>query len=190
MLEAVPNPDWVARPGSFARSHEAGRSVDVTIASPHEQCPPARRVGGVCLVDMGTDFDDFSPRALAFATEGISTQAQANRADLRAAQAGGRAGQRIASLPRWSGGRPVNQRGHDLAQPLRSDSTREPSRGRATAQPCALARSTGASLPRLRSCTLQSKTAKAGRHADRGLPGESRTSHSHGRSNFTFYLHF
>jgi D-alanyl-D-alanine dipeptidase len=25
MLEAVPNPDWVARPGWFARSHEAGR---------------------------------------------------------------------------------------------------------------------------------------------------------------------
>lgn len=90
MLEAVPNPDWVARPGSFARSHEAGRSVDVTIASSQEQCPPARRVGGVCLVDMGTDFDDFSPRALAFATEGISAQAQANRADLRAAQASGR----------------------------------------------------------------------------------------------------
>ena len=90
MLEAVPNPDWVARPGSFARSHEARRSVDVTIASPQEQWPPARRVGGVCLVDMGTDFDDFSPRALAFATEGISAQAQANRADLRAAQASGR----------------------------------------------------------------------------------------------------
>ena len=54
MFEAVPNPNWVARPGAFARSHEAGRSVDVTIASPQG------------LVDMGTDFDEFSPRSLAF----------------------------------------------------------------------------------------------------------------------------
>jgi hypothetical protein len=63
MLEAVPNPDWVARPGSFARSHEAGRSVDVTIASLQEQCPPARRVGGVCLVDMGTDLVGLGDKA-------------------------------------------------------------------------------------------------------------------------------
>ena len=32
MFEAVPNPAWVAKPGSYARSHESGRSVDVTIA--------------------------------------------------------------------------------------------------------------------------------------------------------------
>src|SRR5271156_6885061 len=51
MFDVVPNPAWVAKPGSSARSHEAGRSVDVTIASVQEQCPR-------CLVDMGTDFDD------------------------------------------------------------------------------------------------------------------------------------
>jgi len=93
MFEAVPNPAWVARPGPFARSHVAGRSVDVTIAvrkgSRQGECPPARQVGGVCLVGMGTDFDDFSPPALAFATEGIGAQAQANRADLRGAMSAG-----------------------------------------------------------------------------------------------------
>lgn len=73
MWEAVPNPDWVARPGPYTRSHEAGRSVDVTIADAQG------------LVDMGTDFDDFSSRALAFATQGVSGEQQANRADLRAA---------------------------------------------------------------------------------------------------------
>jgi zinc D-Ala-D-Ala dipeptidase len=41
-------------------------------------------------VDMGTDFDDFTPRALAYATDGVSPAAQANRARLRdAMQAGG-----------------------------------------------------------------------------------------------------
>src|SRR5262249_48146683 len=83
MWEAVPNPAWVARPGPYARSHEAGRSVDVTIASLKEPCPTAQQVSGACLVDMGTDFDDFSPRGQAFATEGVGAQAQANRARLR-----------------------------------------------------------------------------------------------------------
>src|SRR3984885_15236327 len=59
MFNVVPNPAWVARPGSSARSHEAGRSVDVTIASVQEQCPPTRQLAGRCLADMGTDFDDF-----------------------------------------------------------------------------------------------------------------------------------
>lgn len=78
MWEAVPDPNWVARPGSYSRSHEAGRSVDVTIAR------------GGALVDMGTDFDDFTPKALAFATDGVSAAAQANRAALRdAMKAGG-----------------------------------------------------------------------------------------------------
>jgi D-alanyl-D-alanine dipeptidase len=41
-------------------------------------------------VDMGTDFDDFTPRALAYATDGVSAGAQANRAQLRdAMKAGG-----------------------------------------------------------------------------------------------------
>lgn len=77
MFEAVPDPNWVARPGPYARSHEAGLSVDVTLA----------RDGA--LVDMGTDFDDFTPRATAYATDGVSPAAQANRARLRDAMAAG-----------------------------------------------------------------------------------------------------
>ena len=77
MFSAVPDPAWVARPGDFARSHEAARSVDVTLAA-----------GGL-LVDMGTGFDDFSPRATAYATDGVSAAQQANRALLRTAMAAG-----------------------------------------------------------------------------------------------------
>ncbi|MBU3749839.1 MAG: D-alanyl-D-alanine dipeptidase [Mycobacterium sp.] len=77
MFQAVPDPAWVARPTGYARSHESARSVDVTLA-----------VDGR-LVDMGTDFDDFSPRATAYATEGVSAAAQANRAVLRTAMAAG-----------------------------------------------------------------------------------------------------
>jgi D-alanyl-D-alanine dipeptidase len=73
MFEAVPNPNWVARPTEFARSHEAGRSVDVTLADGHYGW----------LVDMGTDFDDFTPRSLAYATEGVTPEQQANREVLR-----------------------------------------------------------------------------------------------------------
>lgn len=78
MFEVVPNPAWVARPGRYAHSHEAGRSVDVTLTG--TQCQQA---GARCLVDMGTDFDDFTPRAHAFATDSVSTTAQKNRARLR-----------------------------------------------------------------------------------------------------------
>lgn len=77
MFAAVPDPNWVARPGPYARSHEAGLSVDVTLA--HGGAP----------VDMGTDFDDFTPRARAGATDGVSPVAQANRARLRDAMAAG-----------------------------------------------------------------------------------------------------
>lgn len=80
MFQEVPNPNWVARPSDFARSHEAGRSVDVTVADGHYEW----------LLDMGTDFDDFSARSLAYATEGVTAQQQANRALLRnAMEAGG-----------------------------------------------------------------------------------------------------
>lgn len=71
MFNAVPDPAWVAKPGPYARSHEAARSVDVTLAASGH------------LVDMGTGFDDFSARATAFATDGVSAQQQANRALLR-----------------------------------------------------------------------------------------------------------
>ena len=77
MFNAVPDPAWVAKPGPYSRSHEAGRSVDVTLAA-------AGR-----LVDMGTDFDDFSARATAFATDGVTAQQQANRAVLRNAMSAG-----------------------------------------------------------------------------------------------------
>ncbi len=77
MFEAVPNPAWVARPTEFARSHEAGRSVDVTMAA-----------GGV-PVDMGTDFDTFTAAAEAYATDGVTSQQQGNRAVLRNAMAKG-----------------------------------------------------------------------------------------------------
>ena len=77
MFEAVPDPAWVAQPSAYARSHESGRSVDVTLAA------------GGRLVDMGTSFDDFSPRATAYATEGVTAAAQANRAVLRTAMAAG-----------------------------------------------------------------------------------------------------
>ena len=77
MYEAVSDPGWVARPGAFARSHETGRSVDVTLASAQG------------LVDMGTDFDEFSPRSHAYATDGISAQQRANRARLRDAMSAG-----------------------------------------------------------------------------------------------------
>ena len=77
MFDVVPNPAWVAKPGPYAKSHEAGRSVDVTMASAQG------------LADMGTGFDDFSPRATAFATNGVSAEQQANRARLRNAMSAG-----------------------------------------------------------------------------------------------------
>ncbi|KAA1251524.1 D-alanyl-D-alanine dipeptidase [Mycobacterium simiae] len=83
LFQVVPNPAWVARPGPYAHSHEAGRSVDVTFASAQAQCPPERQLNGPCLADMGTDFDDFSSRAEAFATQGVSDVAQVNRKRLR-----------------------------------------------------------------------------------------------------------
>jgi len=77
MFAAVPDPAWVAKPGPYSRSHETGRSVDVTLAQDGR------------LVDMGTGFDDFSTRATAYATEGVSALAQANRTRLRTAMASG-----------------------------------------------------------------------------------------------------
>jgi zinc D-Ala-D-Ala dipeptidase len=86
MFNVVPNPAWVARPGQYAHSHESGRSVDVTFTSVAQQpCPPERLVSGLCVADMGTDFDDFTARATAFATQDVSAVAQANRAQLRTA---------------------------------------------------------------------------------------------------------
>ncbi|MGC2653609.1 MAG: M15 family metallopeptidase [Mycobacterium sp.] len=89
LFQVVPNPAWVARPGPYARSHEAGRSVDLTVAGPADRCAPGRQVAGRCLLDMGTDFDDFTARAEAFATAAVSAAAQANRGHLRQAMSAG-----------------------------------------------------------------------------------------------------
>jgi D-alanyl-D-alanine dipeptidase len=83
LYNVVPNPAWVARPGPYATSHVSGRSVDVTFTGLQQQCPSERQVQGLCLADMGTDFDDFTARAQAFATQGVSVEAQANRKSLR-----------------------------------------------------------------------------------------------------------
>ncbi|GED97623.1 D-alanyl-D-alanine dipeptidase [Gordonia crocea] len=77
MWQVVPNAAWVARPGPMATSHEAGRSVDVTLAG-----RDGRRL------DMGTGFDDFTPASHAGAT-GIGAAAQRNRATLRRAMESG-----------------------------------------------------------------------------------------------------
>jgi|GEM_PF-309858 len=90
MFRIVADPNWVARPGPYARSHEAGRSVDVTLAyAAGRTCPTGRRVRGRCLVEMGTGFDDFSARAHAYASDGVSSAARANRRRLRSAMAAG-----------------------------------------------------------------------------------------------------
>ena len=87
MFRMVPNPNWVAKPGPYAYSHEAARSVDITLAyaSVGHACAASQRVQHHCLLDMGTGFDDFTPRAYALATAGVSRVAQANRAKLRTA---------------------------------------------------------------------------------------------------------
>ncbi|KKW64579.1 D-alanyl-D-alanine dipeptidase [Mycolicibacterium elephantis] len=84
MYEAVSDSGWVARPGRYARSHEAGLSVDVTLARDGEP------------LDMGTGFDEFVPRANAYATDGVSAAAQQNRARLREAM-------RLGGLTVYSG---------------------------------------------------------------------------------------
>lgn len=99
MFRIVPDPAWVAKPGPYATSHEAGRSIDVTLASANPDCPAAAQVNQVnqvnqvdqveCLLDMGTDFDDFTTRAHAYATTGLTAAEQSNRAVLRAAMAKG-----------------------------------------------------------------------------------------------------
>ncbi|QQS01076.1 MAG: D-alanyl-D-alanine dipeptidase [Austwickia sp.] len=79
LWEVYPDPAWVARPGSNATSHEAARSVDVTLAD----AATGR------LYDMGTEFDDFTPRATAYATAGLSPTQLAHRTLLREAMAAG-----------------------------------------------------------------------------------------------------
>jgi D-alanyl-D-alanine dipeptidase len=88
MFRIVPDPNWVARPGPYATSHEAGRSVDVTLAtrSVAGDCRYGE-IAGHCLLDMGTGFDDFTARAHAYAISGVSRRAQDDRALLRRAMA-------------------------------------------------------------------------------------------------------
>ncbi|GAB88193.1 M15 family metallopeptidase [Gordonia rhizosphera] len=89
MFDKVSNPAWVAAPGPYSRSHEAGRSVDVTVAARLPECPKPRRIADRCLLDMGTDFDSFTPAATAYATAGVPVAAQRARARLRNAMAAG-----------------------------------------------------------------------------------------------------
>jgi hypothetical protein len=64
MFEAVPNPDWGARPGNYARSHEADRSVDLTTASACDQVVRAYVPGQRALPDQyGHRLRRLSPRA-------------------------------------------------------------------------------------------------------------------------------
>ncbi|GAB07689.1 D-alanyl-D-alanine dipeptidase [Gordonia amarae] len=99
MYKKVSNPAWVAAPGPYSRSHESGRSVDVTLAVRRQHCPAARRVGRDCLVEMGTGFDSFTSRATAYATDGVSPAARASRARLRTAM--GTGGLRVYSGEWW-----------------------------------------------------------------------------------------
>jgi D-alanyl-D-alanine dipeptidase len=91
MYRHTPNPAWVAKPHNYATSHEAARSVDVTLAkrNVNARCAPTQRVHGHCRLRMGTRFDNFTPRAYAYATRGVSRRAQHNRAVLRRAMAAG-----------------------------------------------------------------------------------------------------
>jgi D-alanyl-D-alanine dipeptidase len=91
MFQVVSDPNWVARPGPYATSHEAARSVDVTLARAGVggSCAAGQLDHGHCLLDMGTGFDDFTARAHAYATYGVSPLAQDNRVRLRSAMAAG-----------------------------------------------------------------------------------------------------
>jgi D-alanyl-D-alanine dipeptidase len=77
MFDVVSDPNWVARPGPYSKSHESGRSVDVTL------------IGPAGPLDMGTDFDEFTPRANALHTDGLTEAQQRNRRQLREAMAAG-----------------------------------------------------------------------------------------------------
>ena len=102
LFDAVPDSNWVARPGTSARSHESGRSVDVTLADGHYGWP----------IDMGTGFDDFSSKAKAFATDGVTADQQANRKWLRDGMAAG--GLIVYSGEWWHFDGP----GADVSQPI------------------------------------------------------------------------
>lgn len=69
MFQEVPNPKCIARSTDYARRHEPGCSVDVTIAA------------WTCL----NWFDCFTPRRLPFATKRVTAGKRANRALLRTA---------------------------------------------------------------------------------------------------------
>ncbi|HEY3737747.1 MAG TPA: M15 family metallopeptidase [Jatrophihabitans sp.] len=75
MWQVVPDPAWVAQPGDYSKSHESGRSVDVTLAN----------AATTTLIDMGTGFDDFTAKATAFATDGLTATQVKHRAILREA---------------------------------------------------------------------------------------------------------
>jgi D-alanyl-D-alanine dipeptidase len=64
--------------------------VDVTLVrAAVGGCRAARQFAGHCPLAMGTRFDNFTPRAYAYATDGVPVRAQANRRLLRHAMAAG-----------------------------------------------------------------------------------------------------
>ena len=91
MYKIVSDPNWVAKPGPYARSHEAARSVDVSLAhrSLQVHCPKAYQVHKHCRLDLGTGFDNFTAKAHAYATQGVRARAVTNRVTLRNAMAAG-----------------------------------------------------------------------------------------------------
>ncbi len=90
MFEVVPDPAWVASPKPHATSHEAARSVDVTLALAQPAECATEPIQGYCQLDVGTGFDEFTARAHADATEGLTQEQLANRSTLRQAlEAGG-----------------------------------------------------------------------------------------------------
>ncbi len=85
MFEVVPDPAWVASPKPHATSHEAARSVDVTLALAQPAECATEPIQGYCQLDAGTGFDEFTARAHADATEGLTQEQLANRSTLRQA---------------------------------------------------------------------------------------------------------
>ena len=60
MFDVVPDPNWIARPGPYSRSHESGRSVDVTLARPADRWT------------WGRTSTTSTTRANAFSTDGVT----------------------------------------------------------------------------------------------------------------------
>ena len=74
LFAAVPRPGYVADPSRGGSHHGRGAAVDLGLAGRDGE-----------ELELPTDFDDFGPRARAFARAGVSPGARAHRDALRAA---------------------------------------------------------------------------------------------------------